>query len=259
MKLLAVGSSSSVPRPGGACSCYLVRQDATAVVLDLGSGAFGKLRSAVEYAALDAVVISHMHADHFLDVITLRYGLTYGPLRPARRLPLWLPPGGEAMLRALCRAFDPEGTGDFLDGAYDVGEYDPAEALDIGSLRLTFAPARHFIEAYAIRARAGAAVLTYSGDSAPSESVVELARESRLFLCEATLGTGSESGERGHCAAAEAGEMARRARAGRLALTHYGSQEDPQALANAAGAAFDGEVVVVDDGMEFEIEEGASA
>ena len=253
MRLRVIGSSSSVPRPGGACSCYLVRDGGTAVAFDLGSGAFGKLRSALDYPALDAVVISHMHADHFLDVITLRYGLTYGPSRPQRRLPLWLPPGGETMLRELCRAFDPEGRGDFLDGVYEVGEYDPAESLEIGSVCLTFAPAQHFIEAYAIRAHAGDAVLTYSGDSAPCESVVELARASGLFLCEATLGAGTETGERGHSSAAEAGAMARRAGVTRLALTHYGGHEDPRALVAAARATFGGDVIVVDDGMEFEL------
>lgn len=253
MRLRAIGSSAAVPRPDRACSSYLVRDGESAVVLDLGSGAFAKLRAAADYASIDAVVISHMHPDHFLDVIPLRYGLTYGPVRSKRRLPLWLPPGGEAMLRRLCGTFDREGKSDFLDGVYDVGEYDPGAALETGGIRLRFAPARHFIEAYAIRAEAGTSSIAYSGDSAPCDAVIECARGSDLFLCESTLGVGSETGDRGHSSAAEAGEMARDAGVGRLALTHYGSQEGPALLARAASATFQGEVVVVDDGMEFEV------
>ncbi|HKU81800.1 MAG TPA: MBL fold metallo-hydrolase [Candidatus Tumulicola sp.] len=253
MQLRAIGSSSSVPRPGRACSSYLVRDGASAVVLDLGSGAFGKLRAALDYPSIDAVAVSHMHADHFLDLIPLRYGMTYGPFRRERRLPLFLPPGGETRLRELCRAFDREGKGDFLDGVYDVAEYDPGAALEIGTIRLTFAPARHFIEAYAIRAQTTTASVTYSGDTSPCDSIVECARGSDLFLCEATLGTGTETGERGHCSAAEAGTMARSAGVARLALTHYGGQEDPPALRRAARAEFGGDVTVVDDGLEFEV------
>lgn len=223
------------------------------MLLDLGSGAFANLRLALEYPRLDAVVITHMHADHFLDLVPLRYGLTYGPELRDSRLPLWLPPGGSATLRTLCAAFHAEGGGDFLDHVYDVREYDPAAGLEIGDLGLTFAAATHFIEAYAIRAQCGSAGFTYSGDTAPCDGVAELARGSALFLCEATLGLGTERGRRGHSSAAEAGEMARRAGVGRLALTHYADAGAADALAAAAAGAFGGPVVVVDDGFELEV------
>ncbi len=83
-----------MPRPGSACSSYLVQTENAAVLLDLGSGALGKLQLAIDYARLDAIVISHMHADHFLDLVPLRYGLKYGEPPRAERIPLWLPPGG---------------------------------------------------------------------------------------------------------------------------------------------------------------------
>ena len=221
------------------------------MLFDLGSGAFANLRLALDYPRLDAVVISHMHADHFLDLVPLRYGLRYGPQLRDSRLPLWLPPGGAAMLRRLCAAFDAQEGGDFLDRVYDVREYDPAAALEVGDVRLTFAAATHFVEAYAIRAESGSEAFTYSGDTAPSDSVVELARGSALFLCEATLGLGTENGRRGHSSAAEAGEMARRGGVGRLALTHYA--EAPELLVEAASRTFGGPVTAVDDGFECEL------
>jgi ribonuclease BN (tRNA processing enzyme) len=222
-------------------------------VLDLGSGALGNLQLTLEYPALDAVVISHMHADHFLDVVPLRYGLTYGPLLRDRRMPLWLPPGGTPRLRTLCRAFTGEGAGDFLNGVFVVNEYDPSSALQVGDARLTFAPARHFVDSYSIRVECGAASLTYSGDTAPCEEVVEHARGCTLFLCEATLGLGTETPPRGHSSAQEAGEMARRAGVGRLALTHYYANADEQAMVDAAQAQFSGLVSAICDGDEIEL------
>jgi ribonuclease BN (tRNA processing enzyme) len=253
MRLRTVGSSPSVPRPGRACSCYLVRTREAAVLFDLGSGALGNLQLTIDYPQIDAVVVSHMHADHFIDVIPLRYGLTYGPLMREDRMPIWLPPGGSAILRKLCSVFVRDGRGDFLDEVFVLQEYDPSEPLEINDLRLTFRPTVHYIEAYSIRAACGASSITYSGDTAPCASVVEHARGCSLFLCEATLGLGTEEGARGHSSAREAGEMARHAGAQRLALTHYGTTHAPGELLEAAQSTFAGPVSVVDDGVELSV------
>jgi ribonuclease BN (tRNA processing enzyme) len=250
LRVRAVGSSPSVQRPGGACSAYLVRTPRTAVLLDAGSGAIGKLQQAIEYTALDAIVVTHMHADHFLDLVPLRYGLTYGPSRRSSRLAVWLPPGGSKRLNALAATFDSEG-GDFFGDVIDVAEYDPQRALRIGAMSLTFARALHYIESFSIRVECSGTSFVYSGDTAPCDTVVEHARDAALFLCEATLGLGCEDPPRGHSSAREAGEMARRASAGRLALTHYYAGVDPAALVAAARAEFAGETTAVDDGMEF--------
>jgi ribonuclease BN (tRNA processing enzyme) len=253
MRLRTVGSSPSVPRPGRACSCYLVRTREAAVIFDLGSGALGNLQLTIDYSQIDAVVVSHMHADHFIDVIPLRYGLTYAPLRRKDRMPIWLPPGGSAILRKLCSVFVREGRGDFLDEVFTLREYDPSEPLEINDLRLTFSPTVHYIEAYSIRGVCGASSVTYSGDTAPCASVVEHARGCSLFLCEATLGLATEEGERGHSSAREAGEMARKAGVHRLALTHYGSAHAPGELVDAARSTFAGPVAVVDDGVDLSV------
>lgn len=253
LRLQVIGSSPSVQRPGRACSCYLVRTRRTAVLLDLGSGALGSLQMAMPYVEIDAAVVSHMHADHFLDVIPLRYGLTYGALRRETRLPLWLPPGGERILRAMCATFPREAGNDFLDDVFAVGEYDPSGSLEVGDLRVTFQKTVHYIEAYAIRAQCGTSSVTYSGDTAPCDAVVEHARGCSLFLCEATLGLGTEEGARGHSSAVEAGEMARRAGVHRLALTHYGPADAPQDLIDAARSGFAGPISLVDDGSEFSL------
>ncbi len=257
MRVRVVGSSPSVPRPGRACSCHLVRTATTSLLFDLGTGALANLRLAADYATLDGVVITHMHADHFLDIIPLRYGLKYGPsLRNAHsgRMPLWLPPGGEATLRRLCATFAREGKNDFLDEVFEVREYDPRERLTIGDLDLTFAKTVHYIDAYAIRAERDRRSVVYSSDTAPCEAVAELARDCSLFLCEAALGLSAESGEvRGHLSALEAGELAQRAGVRRLVLTHYGTEHTPRELEATARTVFHGPTAVADDGTELVI------
>src|SRR5581483_6456581 len=95
------------------------------------SGALANVRRHVDYDRIGAVVISHMHADHFIDLMPLRYALRYGPRARGGKLPVYLPPGGLAMLRALVSAFAHEG-GSFLDDVYQLDEYDPAKPLQIG-------------------------------------------------------------------------------------------------------------------------------
>lgn len=254
MRVRVVGSSSSVPRPGRACTCHLIRTPATSVLFDMGTGAFAKLRATLDYNTIDGVIVSHMHADHFLDLIPLRYALKYGPLFREERMPLLLPPGGGATLRAMCDALARENDSDFLDSVYDVAEYDPSAELHIGELRLTFAKTEHYIDAYAIRAEYGDASVVYSADTAPCASVRALARGCSLFVCEASLGLGTESGpSRGHCSAIEAGQLAQDAGARRLLIAHYGTEYAPGELEDAAQAVYRGPCSVADDGIELSI------
>ena len=254
MRVRVIGSSASVPRPGRACSCHLVRARGTNILLDMGTGALANLRLVMDYPDLDAIVISHMHADHFLDLIPLRYGLKYGPLLRDDRMPIWLPPGGETQLRALAATFVREGPNDFLDEVFAINEYDPNAPLEIEKLTLTFAKTVHYIDAYAVRVERDGASVCYSSDTAPSAQVEALARGSSIFLCEAALGLANEPGPiRGHLSAIEAGEMAQRAGARRLVLTHYGTEFAPGELEDAARSVYHGPVAIADDGLELTI------
>lgn len=253
LRLRVVGSSPAMPRPGSACSSYLLQTKTAAVLLDLGTGALGKLQLATDYARLDAIVISHMHPDHFFDLVPLRYGLKYGPASRPDRLPLWLPPNGTDKLNELSELVSSDRSGQFFNEVYAVREYDPAQALPISDVRLSFRRTQHYIPAFAIRAECDGASVTYSADTAPCDAVVELARESSVFLCEAALGLGAEEGERGHSSAEEAGEMAHHARVGRLILTHYSAAYPAYALIAAAKRHFGGPVEVAVDGLDLAV------
>lgn len=211
------------------------------------------MRRYADYDRLGAVVISHMHADHFIDLIPLRYALRYGPRRRAEKLPVHLPPGGLGMLRRLCSAFADEG-GEFLSDVFDLHEYDPSQPLKIEGASLRFAHTAHYIPAFAVRWDRSGASATYSADTAPDDAVVALARDTDVFLCEATLRSGEvEPGARGHSSAADAAAMARRAGAHRLILTHYGEESTSRDLDEAAREIFDGPIIVADDHRSIDL------
>jgi ribonuclease BN (tRNA processing enzyme) len=252
-KLIVAGSSSSIPRADRACSSYLVDDGETPVVLDLGTGAFANLRRHADYDRLGAVVISHMHTDHFIDLVPLRYALRYGPRRRAKKLPVHLPPDGLAILRKMVDAFPREVGDDFL-AVFELHEYDPSRPLAVEGTTLRFAHTAHYIPAFAVRWERDGASVTYSADTAPDPRVVALASGSDVFVCEATLRHGElERGLRGHSTAAEAAAMARDAGVRRLVLTHYGEESTSRDLDEAARAIFDGEIIVADDHRSLDL------
>src|SRR5918994_394652 len=144
MRLTVLGKSPSWQDAGGACSGYLLQANETNVLLDCGNGVFGKLRQFVDYVDVDAVVLSHLHADHFLDLVPFSYALIYAPRQqpvpvdrwpgtdnPARPI-LHAPKGAAQVFRRVTGAWGPE---DLLEKAFELREYAPGDALEIGTLR----------------------------------------------------------------------------------------------------------------------------
>jgi ribonuclease BN (tRNA processing enzyme) len=247
--LYIAGSSSAVPRPGRANSGYLLRSGGCAVAIDFGSGVFSRIREQLEPTKLDALVISHMHADHFFDIVPLRYALRYEMERP-QPLPVYLPPDGIGVVQTIGKPL--KETADFYDGILTLREYSVDAPLHVGACTIRFAPTVHYIPAFAMRIETQDGVLGYSADTAPCDRVSDLVRGSDIFLCEAALGpSGSENGQRGHLNGREAGELAQRAGVKHLIITHYGAKTDPQALHDAAAQTFSGKITVADDGMTF--------
>jgi len=249
LTLTVVGSSCSIPRPGRACSGYLLETPTGALVADLGTGSLANVLRVRPADSLDAVVISHMHADHFIDVIPLRYALKYGDRTNDRRVALYLPPGGDAVLRTVVSAFAKESERDFIGEVFDVRTYEPSAALRIAESVVTFVPTSHYIATYAIRCDAGGASVTYSADTAPDDAVARFARDTDAFVCEATLSRAGEAEDPpGHLSARQAARLARSGSVARLVLTHYPASADVASLVADARAEFDGPIDVADDG-----------
>ncbi|MGP6157239.1 MAG: MBL fold metallo-hydrolase [Vulcanimicrobiaceae bacterium] len=249
-----LGSSCSIPRPGRACSSYLVEGFGRSIVVDLGTGALANLHVHRRAEQIDAVVISHMHADHFLDVVPMRYALKYGERSNDRKVALYLPPDGATMLRRLVDAFARESSRDFLDEVFEIHTYDPAGVVRVGDAAISFAPTTHYIPTFAIRCDLERSSVTYSADTAPDPAVSALARACDLFLCEATL-VPSDVAEStpGHLSAREAAQLAAAGDVRKLVLTHYPASTGPAELLELAKACFAGEIAVADDNARLEL------
>lgn len=241
MRLTVVGCSGSVPGPAGPNSCYLVEHDGFRLLLDLGSGAFGALQRHADPATIGAVALSHLHPDHFLDlcpyVVHRRYATPGLP-----RLPVLGPPGTHDRLAA---AYDPA-VDPQLGALFDFAEVAPGER-EVGPFRLRFARVAHPNVAFAIRVTAGGRSLTYSGDTAPTDALVELARDSDVFLCEASWPEEGTFPPGLHLTGREAGEHAARAGAGRLLVTHVPPWVDRDGVLAAARTAYPGAELVTQD------------
>ena len=217
------------------------------MIFDLGSGAFANMREHLDYDLIDHVVISHMHADHFFDIIPLRYALLYGPRKRETKVKLWLPPGGEEQLRELASSFADEGAGDFLK-VFDIGPFDPKKKLSVGDAQISFMPTRHYIPTFALRYDRDGTAITYSADTAPDENVARLAEGSQVFICESTLTANEvEHGMRGHSSAREAAEMACKAGVDHLILSHYPAEATQEEMILHARSLYKGKITVADD------------
>jgi len=246
MDLTVLGGAAACPNPAQGCAGYLVTHEGMRVVLDCGPGTLPVLRDLADVRTLDAIIISHLHADHTLDLVPLRYGLKYGPGSNDRRLPVYLPPGGLAFLDRIAAALatDGEPSGDFFESVYALAEYDAASELTIGSLTIRFHPTRHSIPCWAMRIEDGQHVLAYLADTAHSPDLAHFAHGADLLVCEATLDDPEIGGTVGHLTARQAGEMAAAAEARTLLLTHYWAELGRERLRAEAMEAFGGPVEV---------------
>lgn len=223
MRLTVLGCGPAAPQPDTPASGLLVESGSSAVLLDCGQGVAARLVGRIEPASLTAVVIGHMHADHFIDLSALRYAFAWGE-RSAERLPVLLPPGGLAVFAELAGVVSERRT--FFDDAFDLREYDPGVDLRIGELELSFIPGRHYVPAWGVALKSDDGKrLVYAGDTGPNPDLVQAARGADLLICEATLDSAADDdpGRRGHLSLDETVDHARRAGVGRLLATHYPS------------------------------------
>ena len=267
MELTILGGSAAAPNGGDASAGYLVTSGATTILIDCGSGVVSQLRARAEAHALSGAVISHLHSDHTLDLVALRYALQYAPYSGERRpVPLHLPPGGIAFLERLGAVFQAgnEVGQDFWGEVFTLREYGAEAvgdgALAIGGLTVRFASMAHYIPAWALRVADGAGrALTYSADTGPQAPLAQFAEGSDLLLCEATLleqPPGQDPAGYGHLTAAEAGRIATEAGVGRLVLTHLWEELGFDRYLADARAHFAGPVERARAGATFSVEGG---
>jgi ribonuclease BN (tRNA processing enzyme) len=252
MRLTVLGGSAASPNAGMGCAGFLIETRTTRLVLDLGPGTLPELRRHTDFRRFDAVIISHMHLDHVLDLLALRHALAYNPVPPPAPIPVWLPPGGIDVLVRATAPFDACDEPGRFAATVSVVEYDPARPLAIGDATVTFAPTTHYVPAWAIRVQApGTTALGYTGDTGPAAKLAGFFSGIEVLIAEATLLEPGDRppAERGSLTAAEAGALAAASGAATLVLTHMWEELDFGAYRERAAAAFRGRIELATPGL----------
>jgi ribonuclease BN (tRNA processing enzyme) len=254
VKVVALGGSAAGPNTGAGCAGFLITEGDTSVVIDLGPGTLLELRNHVDYRALSAIVISHYHLDHILDLAALRFLAKYNPVPMDGKIPLWVPPGSGDRFAQWGTVFGDPSEGDFLEAVFDVNEYDPVQSLPIGVLSISFARTVHPVPAWAMRvSRTDGGDFGYTADTGPAAlpDLVEFFWDIALLTSEATEPPEPTpwNGSRGHLTPAEAGRLATGAGAKTLMLTHRWEELGLDRGAAEAQTAFAGPVMIAQPGL----------
>jgi ribonuclease BN (tRNA processing enzyme) len=261
MRLTILGGAAAGGNPGQGTSGYLVQSRGTAIVLDLGFGTLGELRRHANPRDLGAIVVSHLHLDHVLDLLALRYALAYNPRRTDRRVPVWLPPGGRAFFDRLAAALADDGDGaPYFDEAFAFSEYDPDAVLPIGEFMIRFAPTVHYAPCWAMRVEdgSGARAFAYTADTGPAADLLPLVGGAEVLVAEGAANDPLPADEaepreaRGHLTATEAGELADRAGVHTLVLSHLWDEHGPERSRGLAERVFAGRIEIARPGLTVE-------
>jgi ribonuclease BN (tRNA processing enzyme) len=262
VRITVLGKSPSWQDAGGACSGYLIEEDGFALLLDCGNGVFSKLRHHVDYVDVDAVLISHLHADHFLDLVPFSYALAYAPRQqpvavggwpgtssPARPQ-LYAPMGAGEVFRQLVSSWGDEA---LIEQAFALSEYDGLDSLSLGPFNVHFCEVPHYTRTFAVELAGNSGRFTYSADCSPNDQLVRFAHDTDLLLIEATLPRPERTGMRGHLTPAEAGDHGRRAAARRVVLTHFSDELDPEWARSEASACYGAPVELAHEGAVYAV------
>jgi ribonuclease BN (tRNA processing enzyme) len=248
MRLTVLGCAGSFPGPESACSAYLIEAQGFRLLVDFGPGSLSALQRYGDLEGIDAILLSHLHCDHMLDACSYIVVRRYAPDGPRAPIPVYAPLGAAERISGAY-----SGENEPIDDVYTFYGLQPG-TFPIGPFTVTVDRVNHPIETYGVRIEQGGRVLTYSGDTAPCESLLRLAVGSDLFLCEASYLDGMENPPDIHLTGGEAGEAATKAGVGKLLLTHlvpaWGSEAS---TVEAASAMFAGPVEVVRPGSRYDL------
>ncbi|HEX3707242.1 MAG TPA: MBL fold metallo-hydrolase [Mycobacteriales bacterium] len=240
MKLTVIGMSGTFPGPRSGCSSYLLEEDGFRLLLDIGNGSIGALQDACGLLGPDAVAISHLHGDHYLDLITYTYARRYHPDGAAPRLAVH---GPSAVRQAVEGAYVTN-VSELLDQVYDFQPVAAEGTRQIGPFEVEFRRVNHPVETYAMRVSAGGKTVAYSADTGECDVLADLARDVDVFLCEASYLDGDDNPPDVHLTGLQAGQYAAAAGVKRLVLTHLVPWGDRARTLAEAERGYDGEILV---------------
>jgi ribonuclease BN (tRNA processing enzyme) len=248
LELIVLGASGTWPHEGTALSGYLLRQDGFNLWVDAGSGTMANLQKHIAISEIDAMIITHEHADHCVDVYPLFYARYYGG-QGTNGMPLCIPKGFGGRLNGLLSAESIEA---FRVG-FDVHEVEHGERFELGPFRVSARGMSHLgLPALGFRFEDDGTSLSYTGDTGPTRELVELARGCNVLLAEATYQDDDEP-TGFHLSSRQAAEHAREAGVGRLVLTHILPTHDKAESIRQASSAYDGPIDAAVEGLTVEV------
>jgi len=249
MHITILGSNGTYPTPGHPTSGYLLQHEGTSIWMDTGSGTFAALQAVIDFDTLDALVISHVHADHCIDVLGFYHAVKYGG-RARADIPTYVPPGLCEKLKGFLGDQDHP-----LGETLDFRVQDDGDRITIGGIGFDFAITDHPVPTLALRAQAeNGRVLAYSADTGPQGEWSRIAFEADLYLSEATYqGSADEKPWSHHLTAGEAGQIARDVGAKSLMLTHIWPALDPERSVQEAEHTFGRPVGLAVPGMVVKV------
>lgn len=253
MRLTVIGCAGSFAGPDSSASCYLVDAPFEGrtyrLLIDLGSGAFGPLQRHSTIRDIDAIALSHLHADHCFDMSGFYVVSRYHPEGAFTQIPVHAP----------------EGAGDFLVAAYGEEErtgmieqfaFDPwrdGGTIQLGPFAVTSVLVNHPVPAFAFRISTDTHTLAYSGDTGPTDALIDIVEGADLFLCEASFVESGDNPPNLHLTGAEAGHYATQGGVGRLLVTHIPTWTDRDEVESDVRTTWTGPYDIVSAGATYQL------
>jgi ribonuclease BN (tRNA processing enzyme) len=247
VRLTVVGCSGSIPGPDSPASSYLLEHRGFRVVVDMGHGSLGALQRYIALHEVDAVVLSHLHPDHCIDLTAFHVAHRYGGYPFAGPVPVYGPSGTAQQVAA---GYGMTSTRP-LHGSFTFREL--SSAASVGPFGVRAERVAHPVEAYAVRFEADGASLVYSGDTGPCRALDDLADGVDVLLAESSFVHGEDNARDLHLTGRDAGAAARDAGAGRLLITHVPPWHDREDARREASEVFDGPIDCATAGMSVEV------
>lgn len=229
MKLTVLGNNGTYPKVNGACSAYLISEGSYNLLIDVGNGSLAKLQNVCDLGSINAIILSHLHFDHFADIIPLRYALETRRSKGETIQPVhvYLPSAPRWLLKELS-----------ANDVFTLHQIQDRFQVTDGPLAMMFRKVVHTVPSYAVRIENGSSSFVYSSDTAVCNSLVSIAKDADVFLCEASY-IGENASQAGHhLSALSAGYIASSAKVRRLLLTHLPNDGEVQLIVREAAQVF---------------------
>ncbi|MBV9204435.1 MAG: MBL fold metallo-hydrolase [Actinobacteria bacterium] len=243
MRVTVIGCAGSFPGPDSPASCYLLEAEGFRLVMDFGNGALGVLQRFAGLYDVDAICLSHLHADHCVDLGAYWVARQYAPTGPRPPIPVYGPPGTAGRIAGL----GGEGTEAVL-ARFAFGDLAPG-TFEIGPFRITADHVNHPVETFGFRLEHDGWRLAYSADTGESDALVRLAEGADLLLCEASFLDRPDNRPNLHLTARQAAQHASRAGVGQLVLTHLVPWNDRERTVAEATGAYHGPLMLAHSGL----------